>query len=69
MGKGRMTNMVSNSTVTQKTGGRGGSSGQSTSVGSGSRPGKGKFTIGSSNPVSSQRIRPRNPTEGTGYKG
>jgi hypothetical protein len=68
MGKGRTGNMVSNKTVSQS--GNGGSSArQATSVGSGSRPGKGKFTIDSSNPNQSQMIRPKNKIEGTRYKG
>lgn len=70
MKSGRKSNMVSNMTAQQKTGsGEGKSMSQSTSVGSGSRPGSSRIKISSSNPAQSQMIRPRNKTEGTGFKG
>lgn len=70
VGAGRKTTAVSNSTVSQTTGGRGGSAAQRTAVGSGSRPGtKSTYPIGSSNPSSSQMIRPKNVIGGTKYKG
>lgn len=69
VGAGRKTSMVTNMTVSQKSGGKGGSMAQGTSVGSGSRPGASKVKIPSSNPSQSQMIRPRNSINGTGYKG
>lgn len=51
--------MPKNVTVSQK-GTGGGSAGQNTSTGSGSRPGGGKYPIPSSNPSSKQMIRPKN---------
>jgi hypothetical protein len=42
---------------------------QNTAVGSGSRPTSNRFKIESSNPTSSQKIRPSNPPTGTSYKG
>ena len=60
---------VSNKTVSQKANGGGKSAMVSYAVGSGSRPQGGKHTIESSNPSSSQKIRPKNSTEGTGFKG
>lgn len=70
MSKGRMGNMVSNRTAVQVTGkGEGKSMTQGTAVGSGSRPGSSRIKISSSNPQSSQMIRPKNKIEGTGYKG
>ena len=64
----KTTNMVSNKTASQS--GSGGSSmGQRTAVGSGSRPGKSAVKIDSSNPSQSQRIRPKNTIQGTGFKG
>lgn len=63
-----MSKMVSNKTTSQ-TGTGGSSARQNTSVGSGSRPGKSKIMIDSSNPSQSQKIRPKNAIGGTGYKG
>ena len=71
-GGGSKTNMVSNKVTNQGTRSTGQgqrSAMQGTAVGSGSRPGKSRFTIDSSNPTSSQMIRPKNKIEGTGYKG
>ena len=70
VGAGRKTNVVSNTTAKQSTGGKGGSAWQNTATGSGARPGtKGSYPIESSNPSQTQMIRPKNPTEGTGFKG
>jgi len=69
MKMGKMGNRISNMTVSQMTGQRGGSMPQGTAVGSGSRPTPSRIKLMSSNPVSSQMIRPKNKTEGTGYKG
>jgi hypothetical protein len=67
---GAQGNRVSNMTVSQATSNKtGGSIGQGTAVGSGSRPTPSKVKIMSSNPVSSQMIRPTNKIGGTGYKG
>ena len=65
---GRSSSLISNKVVSQKTGGTGGSAPQSTATGSGSRPTASRFKIDSSNPSSSQKIRPSNTTEGTSYK-
>ena len=65
---GKSGNMVSNKTVSQS--GSGGASAKiNYAVGSGSRPGKSRVTIDSSNPNQSQMIRPKNTIGGTGYKG
>ena len=69
VGSGPKSNMVSNSTVSQKANGGGKASYQNIAVGSGSRPGKSRITIPSSNPDQSQMIRPKNKIEGTRYKG
>ncbi len=69
MKMGKTGNRVSNMTVSQVTGQKGGSMPQGTAVGSGSRLTPSKVKIMSSNPVSSQMIRPKNKIEGTGYKG
>ena len=69
VGAGKKTNMVSNKTVRQTANGGGKSAYQNIAVGSGSRPGKGRHPIESSNPDQSQRIRPKNVIEGTKYKG
>jgi hypothetical protein len=67
---GQNGNRVSNQTISQKSGPKQGfSMSQNTAVGSGSRPTPSRIKIGSSNPVSSQMIRPKNKIEGTGYKG
>jgi len=65
---GSMKNNVSNKTTSQ-VGSGGMSASQGTATGSGSRPGKGKYPIDSTNPSHSQMIRPKNKIEGTGYKG
>lgn len=68
--KGRSGNRVSNTTVSMRTGkGEGKSAAQNTAVGSGSRPTPSRHKIASSNPISSQKIRPSNPSEGTNFKG
>ena len=68
--KGKSGNRVSNSTVSQANGSAQGKSATTAfAVGSGSRPTPSKFKIPSSNPVSSQMIRPKNSVNGTGYKG
>ena len=65
---GRASNNASNKTTSQ-VGNGGMSAKQNTAVGSGSRPTPSRIKIESSNPSSSQMIRPRNKVEGTGFKG
>ena len=70
---GPMKSNVSNMVVSQVTGKSEGKSSagatMGTACGSGSRPTPSHYKIQSSNPMSSQMIRPKNKIEGTGYKG
>lgn len=56
--------MPSNKVTSQRIQGKGGSSMKiNYAVGSGSRPGGGKYKIESSNPSGTQKIRPANPID------
>lgn len=61
----RTGNIVQNIPAKQTTGGLGGSAMQATYTGSGSRPTRSKYPIGSSAPEKAQQIRPSNPADRT----